>query len=206
MSASPFDEDQLNPYSSDASLVHQLRMGNPDAYEALVKVYGARLIRYAARITGSSDTAQEVVQDVFLQLWTGRRELTQDLNVSTYLYWLVRNRSINTVKSHASATQRDLLWTTEHKIRTSSNAPSAAESLEAELEAAEIRAQVWDALQTATPRAREIFMLVWDKQLRYDEVAQTLGLSVTTVRSQMSRALRKVLEILGPRFARDRKA
>ena len=181
--------------SEDAILLRRLQVGDVSAFETLVRSHGASLIRYASRITGSDDRAQEVVQDVFLKLWNERSDVESTFNLSAYLYWLVRNRAVNIARSDLAALRRDGQW-----VQETGQQQAVRNVADAELEAADTRAEVWDALGDVPPRCREIFMLVWDKQLTYAEISRMLGITVPTIRSQMSRALKHLVEVLGPRL------
>jgi RNA polymerase sigma-70 factor (ECF subfamily) len=182
----------------DSALIARVREGDPTALDALARTYGAPLIRYAARTVGTVDRAREVVQDIFLRLWRDRATLEVTHDVAAYLFWLTRNHATNVAYSDRAAIHREGRWATEMRATT----PTPHNTGETAIEAAEARAAVWEALATVPPRCREIFMLVWDDQLPYAEVANMLGISVPTVRNQMSRALRHLVNVLGPRFKR----
>lgn len=177
-------------------LTREIRNGNASALDQLLQLYGSALIAYSAQRTGDAAVAEEIVQDVFMQLWNERDKLQSDYNLINYLYWLTRNRSIDVIRSDTQARLREKLWT-DH-IYSESSVASENVALK-DIEAIEIRAEVYDLLSAAPPRCREIFMLIWDVQLTYEEVAQKMNISVRTVRNQVSRAVK----ILGERWKRE---
>jgi RNA polymerase sigma-70 factor (ECF subfamily) len=180
-------------------LIQRLRASDEEAIEALVRLHGPQLIKYATRILRSGERAQEIVQDVFFHLWAERAHLTDTRNLSVYLFWLTRNRAIDAVRADWAARQREGRWVMD----TGAESAFVLNTGDADLEAAETRVEVWESLASVPPRCREIFMMAWDQQLSYHEIAQRLGISVPTVRSQASRALKRLLEVLGPRFIRS---
>lgn len=169
------------------TLTREIKNGNPLALDQILKLYGSALIAYSSARTGNEDIAEEVVQDVFMQLWNDRSKLESDYNLVNYLYWLTRNKSIDAVRSDSKARQREQNWM--NQIFTEQGHSSENFALKS-IDAMEIRTRVYDLLSAAPPKCREIFMLVWDTQLSYEEVAGKLGISVRTVRNQVSRAIK----------------
>jgi RNA polymerase sigma-70 factor (ECF subfamily) len=188
-----FQTDELDVDARDVALITRLRNGDGTAHDELIRLYGARLIRFAAQTVGSIDRSQDVVQEMFLRMWQNRQTLTVTRDVRAYLFWLTRNRAIHALHADRSAANRDAAWAA---VRAADR-PASANTGEHALEIAERRTQIWNALSGVPPRCREVFMLVWDEQLTYADVARVLGISVPTVRNQMSRALKRVVEVLG---------
>ncbi len=197
MATSSLQRDiQPHDATADTALLARLRNGDAEALDMLVRIYAAPLIRHAARVIGSADRAQDIVQDVFLHLWQEREHITATRDIAAYLFWLTKNRARNNIQSDVAAHKREERWVSE----TTGNMLTVENSAEANLDAEEARSAVWAALSSVSPRNREIFMLVWDQQLPYSEVAQRFGISISSVRSQISRSLKRVIEVLGPRF------
>jgi len=177
--------------ADDAALIARLRDGDPAALEALMRVYGERLIHYAARRVGSDDRAHEVIQDVFFALWRDRATLPHPLDVAAYLYWRTRNHAINLARAEQATHERERRWTTELSLDHDSafSSDEAADVAEQEL-------AIRNALADVPARSREVLLLVWEEKLSYAEVATVLGIAVPSVRSQMSRALKHLLAVL----------
>lgn len=188
--------DHSRKTRGDIDLPARIREGDEVAFDTLVRIYAAPLIRHATRILGSADRAEEVVQDVFFDLWSNRSKVGEGWDIAAYLYWATRNQSLKVIRWEKTTGEREGRWVTEHSIDTfiSGKGDQRVD------ESADLRAEVWSALSTVSPRCREIFMLVWDRQLPYKEIATMLGLAEPTVRSQVSRAMKRVVEVLGPRY------
>ncbi len=141
----------------------------------------------------SVDDAREAVQDVFLSLWSEREALTISRDLAAYLFWKTRNRARDLSNADIAASHRDARWVLDVTEGRRYIAPTAIETIHI----MDVRRRVLEALDDVPPRAREIFLLVWDEQLSYAEVAQMFGISVLTVRNQMSRAVRHLTETVG---------
>jgi RNA polymerase sigma-70 factor (ECF subfamily) len=180
--------------TDDVVLIAKLRDGDPTALETLARIYSERLIRYAVRWVESVDRAHEVVQDVFLSLWQERSTLTVTKDVAAYLFWRTRNHAIDIAHADRAAHERDGRWMTEVQVSNAMRTTAGEDALEA----AEMQAAIERAIASAPDRCREVFMLVWSEHLSYTEVATVLGIAVPTVRSQMSRAVKHLISVLGP--------
>jgi RNA polymerase sigma-70 factor (ECF subfamily) len=170
----------------DHALVRQIREGDARALDLLLRAYWTPLLRYARSVTGSIDSAQDVVQDVFLRLWRHRETLDIHGEVSPYLYRMVRNRALTVIRADLTARTRETRWVADLSVLTHAATNEGTRAVDAE----EMRAALWRALGGVPPRCREIFLLSWEHGLSYAHIAQMLDISVPTVRNQMSRAVR----------------
>ena len=138
--------------------------------------------------------AEELVQDVMLELWRRRETLTSDGSAQAYLFQATRNRVLNHLR-HLKIEQRS-----EPEIRgdISSTPHADAAVVEEELDVA-----VQRAVQSLPDRCREVFELSRVHGLKYVEIARTLGISVKTVEAQMGKALRILRERLAPWTNKD---
>jgi RNA polymerase sigma-70 factor (ECF subfamily) len=190
------DHDAVRNLRGDVAFLDRLREGDDAAYNTLVRTYGAALIRYATGIVGTVETAKDVVQDVLLRLWRERSRIESSWDITAYLYGATRLRAIDAARSLHSTTQRENRWTTQHYLEAETTTP--VDSLADDT--AEVRVEVWNALAGVSPRCREAFMLVWDDELPYIEIAHRLGLTEPTVRTYVSRALKTLIDVLKPRY------
>jgi RNA polymerase sigma-70 factor (ECF subfamily) len=168
--------------------VERLRSGDREAFEVVFRAYYARLADYANGLVRSRDTAEDVVQEVFVALWTQRDRLTSPDNLVGYLYRSVRNRSLNQIRHRRMVTD----WQARQAAEEVRSAPAA----DREAENAEIVEAVRQAVRTLSPRCREVFELSRDRGLTYPEIAAALGISIKTVETLMGRALKGVRERL----------
>ena len=163
--------------------------GAREAFDALFRTWYAPLVRAAEGVVRERAVAEELVQDVLLELWRRRTQLASDGTAQAYLFRSTRNRALNHLR-HQLVAQRGAVHAAPPESRDAA-APS-------ELVAGEIDQAVKRALEELTPRCREVFELSRTHGLRYAEIAQTLGVSVKAVEAQMGRALRTMRERLAP--------
>ena len=169
----------------DAELVRRIRAGDERALEAVFKAHYAGMASFVQRFVRSPDLAEELVQDVFLKLWSKREQLAEIETFRTYLFRAARNTALNYLR-RAKLERR---WQEEQGTDTDPPTTFAAddETVEQELAAA-----VQEAINRLPPRCREIFLLSRDGGLTYAEIARSLEISVKTVETQMGRALKSL--------------
>lgn len=159
------------------------------AFDELFLAHYAGLCQFAYRLTGSRMVAEDIVQDLFLALWSRPEPLTLD-DPLPYLYASVRNRAI----SHG----RRERWRFLTLTRRAEELPSIQPPDAAGAETGELARAVEQAIRGLPERRREIFVLHREQHLTYAQIAATLGISVKTVETQMGRALKALRERLAP--------
>ncbi|MEJ7810835.1 MAG: RNA polymerase sigma-70 factor [Gemmatimonadaceae bacterium] len=171
----------------DLDLLDRIARGDRSAFETLFRSHYPALVGFAEGLLRSHQVAEDVVQDVMLNVWRQRETLRVEDCARAYLYRAVRNRAFNHLRHER--VRRDAA---PQLVRESPLAPSGDALLaEQELEAA-VRA----AVSELPERCREVFELSRVRGLRYTEIATTLGISVKTVETQMGRALKSLRESL----------
>jgi RNA polymerase sigma-70 factor (ECF subfamily) len=171
----------------DRELLERLRSGDTTAFDAIFRTWYGPLVGTAERMLRDRAVAEELVQDVMLELWRKRETLAPDGSAQAYLFQATRNRVLNHLR-HLKIEQRS-----EPEIRgESSSAPHA----DAEVTQEELSVAVQDAVRSLPDRCREVFELSRVHGLKYTEIATQLGISVKTVEAQMGKALRTLRERL----------
>lgn len=153
------------------------------------RTYYARLVHFAAGMLGDTAAAEEVSQDVMLELWRRRTTITVDTSLQGYLFRATRNRALNQIR-HDKVVQRGSAFAAQE---TTSPAVGDRELREKEIDVA-----LQDAIQTLPPRCREVFELSRMQNLKYSEIASALDISIKTVEAQMGKALKILREKLTP--------
>ena len=149
------------------------------------------LCHFAAEYVRSEHIAEEVVQEVFAEVWKKRENLDPNQSVKAYLYQSVKNRALDFQRRHQTeqkylkrATKGSQVKTEEPKI-----------SLEGK---SEFKIAAQRAIENLPKRGRQIYKLSRKEGLTYREIATVLDISPKTVESQMSRSLKKLRQELRP--------
>ena len=159
------------------------------AYKELFLLYHQRLVQFSMTITHSKESAEEVVSDVFLKIWTARNTLTRIENFHLYIYIITKNLSINRYlkeKKESSFSLDEIVV----------NIKSVCADPEQLLITSEALKQIQKAIESLPPRCRLIFKLIKEDGLKYKEVAELLNLSVKTVENQMAISFKKISEAI----------
>lgn len=168
---------------SDAELVTRLRQRDEFAFDALFTRYYSALLTYITHAIGSQFVAEELTQEVFLSLWEHPEVTVSEGGLRPWLYTLARNRILNYHRGERRQQRALERYTAElHDILPLDDTHEA-------LEHHELAQRLEEALARLPDRAREVWTLHREHGLTYPEIAATMGISVNTVKTQMSRAL-----------------
>ena len=174
----------LAPSATD--LARRIRDGDQGALEALFREHYAALCRFANRYLHDRAAAEDLVQDVFASIWTGRLRVDVRGSPRSYLFAAVRNRALN-LRKH-QLVERD--WERDEAlpdVRELHRAPARPDDL---LDDAERRNRLRAALEALPERCRLVMQLRWEEQLSHAEIAEVMGITVKGVERQLARGLR----------------
>lgn len=174
--------DEAAALAAELALVRRVCAGDEAAFERIFRGYYTRLVSFACTNLGSQALAEEMVQEVFLQLWARREQWVVERSLAAYLFRAVRNRISNARRTLRLETSYRADRARHIEIETSP--PS-----DGRLREAEIGAALAHALAVLPERPRQVFLLSRRQGLSYGEIAEVLGISVKTVEMHMGRAL-----------------
>lgn len=170
---------------SDRMLVRRIRTGDERALEVVFKAHFAGMAAFVHRYVRSPDVAEELVQEIFLKLWTKREQLADIDTLKTYLYRAARNQALNWLRRQ----KLERRWQEE---QSDMGEPSATTGADDDASEQEVAAAVRSAIDRLPPRCREVFLMSRDGGMTYSEIASALEISVKTVETQMGRALKSL--------------
>lgn len=160
------------------------------AYKEIFMMLFSSLTRFAASIVQSRETAEEIVSDVFIQLWNQRARIGEISDLRLYLFIAVKNNSVRKLKQQLKSSSISL---DDLNIELDSSYLSP----EHQMLSAETVRSIESAIQHLPPRARIIFKLAKEDRMRYKDIASLLNISVKTVDHQLSIALKKIAAAIG---------
>ena len=165
----------------DERLVENLKDGDVTAFESLFRRYYSYLCSYATKILNDSANAEEIVQEFFVRLWEKREQLSIDNSVKNYFFRSIRNHCINTIQHNKIKAKY------AQKIIAETEVNFSDEDSFVEFELSE---KINESIQALPEKRREIFRLSREEGLKYREIAKKLNVSVKTVETQMSLAIK----------------
>jgi RNA polymerase sigma-70 factor (family 1) len=170
----------------------QTRVANNDetAFTQLYLHFGKRLIHFSISLIRSKETAEELVEDVFVKLWARRNQITEIENLTVYLYVAVKNKSLNGLSERA----RELITAPFDYLDTSTD-EFAADPYDIMI-TSEMMTSMHQAIEELPPRCKMIFKLIREDGLKYKDVADILNISVNTIDAQMAIAVKKICTAL----------
>jgi len=156
------------------------------AFEEIFKTHFKRLYAYAFTMVKEEMLAEEMVQNVFYKIWENKGKVDIRTSVSAYLYRSVYHESLNYLKH-----QKVKAAYQSHVTLQSKNLSDSAAS---KIQLSELQEKLEIALNELPEQCRTIFQMSRFEELKYQEIADKLGLSLKTVENQMSKAL-KILRV-----------
>ena len=167
----------------------QPRPGSFLAHRGLFRRLYPYLFFYARGIVGTDADAEDVVEDVFVELWKRHTEVEWGEQIEGYCYRAVFTRSINLLRS-AKRSEERLSLLTAINDRRMAFLESQTGNPQRDAETADLRRVIHEALEELPPKSRRVFCMSYVDGMRHQEIALYLGISVRTVEAHIYSALR----------------
>ena len=176
---------------NDEQLMVLAAAGAKTAFAVLVGRYLPRVTKYCTRFAGQASTAEELAQEIFLELWVRRARYRSQGKFVVFLFTLARHRCLNRLRDDSRRRQRDM------DVGTDGLAPGVCppDQLDTLLER-ERQRRVQVALLGLSTKLREAVLLRFDQGLDYPDVARILGCSESTTRSRVRLAMQRLRDEL----------
>ena len=169
-------------------LIPGLKKGRPEAYSYLVDTYHNRLCVYAHELTNDHDLAEDIVQNVFVNIWRMRLKLKDSFPVKSYLYKSVYNEFLNQGRNKAHMVQLDKKYIDALSEIVEEDNEKTVEKL--------IRL-VRREIENLPPKCKHIFLLSRKEGLSNREIAEHLDVSVKSVEAHITKALSALRKTVG---------
>ena len=155
----------------------------------------ANLCRFLAARLRDDAMAEDLVQELWVKV--SKANITEKIdNPVSYLFTMAGRLSLDHIRQRQRRVRRDEKWTDESTEKVGGFATSAEDNGETSLIRAERIAQVRAAIDTLPPKAKRAFQLHRMDGLTHKEVAEELGIAVSTVEKHIMRAMRALTQIL----------
>ena len=160
-----------------------------NTFKKLYEKYYVYLCMVALHIVRNRDDAEEIVSDVFVRLWNSADRIKEIRSVKAYLVKAVHNSSLNYIKHNSKYRLTGSMNTSDLNIMAWDSDYPLGQFYEKEL-----LDVISNCIEKLPDSCREIFLLSRDKDLKYNEISDRLGISVNTVKAQIKIALARIRE------------
>jgi RNA polymerase sigma-70 factor (ECF subfamily) len=172
----------------DIRFVEDLRVGNKLAFRSLYDTYHQDIYGFAISLLKSKSAAEEIVQEVFLKVWLHRENLNPELSFKSYIFTIARNLSLNALQKAANDNKLKEVVFNESQV--------AYDNADYDIREEQCDAIKDAAINELSPKRKTIFKLSREEGKSYDEISKELGISVQTVKNQMSKSLENLRVVL----------
>lgn len=184
-------ETQTQPTSDDGDLLGQIAQGDTDALEKLYDRYSGLLTALARRVLHDPSDAEEILQEVFLQVWNqaGRYDRSRS-SVSTWLVLITRSRAIDRLRSR-QVKDRTLTSLKQEKTTTHTSPEGSRNVLMGQR-----RSRLRSELSDLPIEQREVLELAFFKGMTQSEISSSTGIPLGTVKTRTLLAMKKLRKAL----------
>lgn len=177
----------MNRTLIEAEWTKKILGGDAGSFEQLFNYYCQSLINFARRYVWDKQIAENIVQDIFVKVWTNRTILDPEKSIKSYLFTATKNESLKHLR-HSDVEKRG--------IQTIVNSTMDESNPDKIFDTEDLEKKINIAIEKLPEKCREIFSMNRFDNLKYKEIASILNISVKTVETQMGRALKKLREEL----------
>ncbi len=165
-----------------------LRSGNHKALGQLYNRYHQHLLRYCTRLLKNEQSAEDIVQNVFLKLQIGQQSIRNGQSLQSWLFTVARNEALSSIKKIKTINADEtIVWD--------------GDTPEDEFVAKERKDVIEIVLQRLHAPFREVILLREYEHLSYEEIAGITGTTVSSVKSRLFKARKALIEKLKPYFS-----
>ena len=185
---------------SDRELIEQIRERNAYAFEVLFDRYRHLLHKHILRIVRDERAAEDLVQEIFLRVWTSATQWDGRGELKSWLYRIATNLSLNHLRTVHRRRQQPFEIpedSYDDEDGTSTQMPawlidSASPEPQAVLEQIEQREILWELVDGLPDGKREVLHLVYGAEMDIRQVADELGVPIGTVKSRLHYTLKRL--------------
>jgi RNA polymerase sigma-70 factor (family 1) len=180
--------DLLTAYSNE--LLEKIAAGDQAVFRQVYGSFYKRLFQFALAIVKTRETAEEIVEDVFVRIWRQKTSVPSIRNLRVYLYMATKNTALNYLSKKA---RESITEPFDHIHIEMSGSGITPEDI---LITAEMYRKLQEAVEALPPRCKMVFKLVREDGLRYKEIAEILNISVNTIDVHMAIAVKRIAAAL----------
>ena len=176
-------------HASDEELVALIQKGNPDPFGALVDRYEEKLLRYGRKFLATKEDIEDIVQDVFMNVYKNIQSFDVDQKFSPWIYRIAHNAFVNGLKKHS----RNPFQGIDFDVLVSHAVED--DPVKKDQEQKEMRRMIDEALDKLQPKYREVLVLYYLEDMQYKEIGEIMEVPTSTVGIRIKRAKENLKEI-----------
>jgi RNA polymerase sigma-70 factor (ECF subfamily) len=173
----------MSTYRTDENLMIAVRDGDVDQLEVLFGRYRDPLYDFFARLTGNRGISEDLVQEVFVRILKYRTTYRETNRFATWMYQIARNSRVDYLKKHRGQPA-------DAGVETAAPTPTPGR----QLEQSEEKALLQRAMMQLTESNRELLILLRYQEMKYEDIAELLGIELGAVRTRVHRAMNELRE------------
>jgi RNA polymerase sigma-70 factor (ECF subfamily) len=173
----------------ERSLISRVAGGDIEAFKTLHQIYQKRLFAYSMKMLDDAGTAEELCNDVMLDVWRQAGQFKGKSKLSSWIFGIARYKALNTLRRK----DRRINVALEQAATTADARPDPEKAAERR----DTREKLEAALGTLSPEHREVIELTFYHEFSYEEIARIMKCPVGTVKTRMFYARQKLRAWLG---------
>lgn len=172
----------------EEKLVQLLREGSKDAFVQIYDTYWQALFNHAYKRLPQKEIVQELIQDLFTELWQKRKNVFIHTSLPAYLHQSLKYKILNHIKAE--------MVRGKYVDFMQNQSPQYSDEVEKSLFFSELKRALKREVALLSPQSKRVYQLKHEQGLSYDEISQHLKISVSTVEKHMIKALKTIRENL----------
>lgn len=173
----------------EATLVSRLRSGDVAAFDEIFEIFNQRLLGFLMRMAKNRSVAEDLLEETWLRLVSGCRDLNVDTRLAPWLFTVARNLYV----SHCRSRVREHFYTADLVLLWPGELPQSPFDV---VSLSEFEERLEAAIASLPPMYREALLLVGVEQLRPVDAAKVCGISPESLRQRLSRARGLIARVL----------
>jgi RNA polymerase sigma-70 factor, ECF subfamily len=195
------------PVDSDEELMRRFQSGEDEAFRVLFDRYASHLINFAYRLLSSRDESEDIAQEVLLRVYKGKDRYDPSRPFRPWIFSIASRLISNRLRDRKRHPQVSLNFKPDedhHDIPTIDLADKSSHPTEEILEKQQLAQHVQKALADLPENQRTAVLLARFEEMPYEEIAATMGSSVSSVKSLLFRARQTLKAVLTPCVREER--
>jgi RNA polymerase sigma-70 factor (ECF subfamily) len=172
----------MDPLENGEALVQEFKKGSQEEFAFYFRYYYRPLCYFAAQLVEGSSEAEDIVKDSFIKLWNNRDNFNDPNYIKAFLYTTTRNACLNHLRHRQ-------VKNTYRKEMTYREGAGEKEQVLQQMIRAELMEEIYHEIEKLPEKQRQVFKLAYFEELKNNEIAQQMNISIFTVKQHKAKAL-----------------